>query len=86
MSVCLPFVSLQGSLLYSLGACRERQQSLAPDLSRHHKHIGLEGVKVASDILRHYLWPFSLVPTVRQQWDHNLEENKFANLMYKVVK
>lgn len=86
MPFCLPFVSLQRNLLDSVGACRERQQSLALDLSWHHKHIGLEGVKVVSDILRHYLWPFSLVHTIRQQFHHNLEENKFANLMHKVVK
>lgn len=76
LMVCLPFVRLQGSLLHSLGACRERQQSLALHLAWHYKHIGLEGVHVASDILRHNLWPFSVVPTVRQQWGHNLEEQR----------
>lgn len=74
--VYLPFVCLQGGLLYSLGACRERQQSLALDLAGHHKHTGLEGVDVALDILRHYLWPLGVVPSVRQQWSHNLKEYK----------
>lgn len=72
--VCLPFLCLQGSLLHSLKACRERQQSLALDLARHHEDAGLEGVDVASDILGDHLWPFALVSTVRQQRRHNLEE------------
>lgn len=79
--VSLPFVCLQGSLLDSLGACGERQQRLALDLARHHEHIGLEGVDVASDILRHYLGPFTVVPTVRQQWGHNLEEDKITGAL-----
>lgn len=72
-ALCLPFFCLQLSLLHSLCACRERQQGLALDLAWHHKHAGFEGVDVAQDVLRHYLWPFRVVPTVRQQWGHDLE-------------
>lgn len=63
--VCLPFFCLQSSLFHSFWACRERQQGLALDLAWHHKHIGLKGLDVPQYILRHYLWPFSVVPTVR---------------------
>lgn len=73
LHVCLPFVCLQGSLFHFLRTCRERQQSLALDLAWHHEHIGLEGLNMTSDILGHYLWPFTLVPTVWQQWHDNLE-------------
>lgn len=74
--LCLPFIRLQGRLLQSLGACRERQQRLALDLAGHHKHIGHEGVDVASDVLSHHLGPLRVVPTVRQQRGHHLQEKE----------
>lgn len=75
-AVCLPFVRLEGGSVYSLRACGKRQQSLALDLARHHKHTVLKGVDMTLDILYHNLWPLNVVVAVGEQWSYNLKEFK----------
>lgn len=74
VTIRVPCASLPFFCLHAVGACRGRQQRVALDSAWHHKHVGLQRVDVASDVLRHNLGPFRVVPTIGQKWGHDLDE------------